>query len=239
MPLPYRPPLEEDETFNREGMGKHLRQMAAESNRYYVGKDIAERSPMAIPGLYIGQVLQDVAKLGYFHGPKPLKSLTQKLSALAYGEDDQFNDQTTPHPALDQYRALHEGVKRGANDRVSGGMIDYLAPRIAKFQNADPQQVRDHMLQERDWAVNAYQPSLSEMLQEFVGDSAKRRRAISDAAVLRQAGLTSPKQSTPSGNIWGLTHPVEAQKLLHQQLQLLSPGDTIPDPVKSNLRLSR
>lgn len=239
MPMPYRPPLEEDETFNRNGMGKNLRQMAAESNRYYVGKDIAERSPMAIPGLYIGQALQDIAKLGYFHGPKPLKNLTQKLSAMVYGEDEQFNDETTSRPELAQYRALNEGVKRGANDRISGEAIDYMAPRIAKYHNADPAQVREYLLQERDRAVNAYQPSLSERLQDFTGDSAKRDRAIADAAALQRAGLTSPKQLTPAGNVWGLTHPVEAQKLLHQQLQFLSPDESIPKPVKSNLRLSR
>lgn len=238
MPLPYRPPLEEDMTFDREGMGRKMLQMAAESNRYFVGSDIAKNSPEAVPGLYIGQALQDIAKLGYFHGPAPVRKLSQKLSALAFGPDEAFNDKTTSRPSLGQYKGLHEGVKRGLTQRVSDGVIDQLAPRIAKLQNAPVAQVKGYLQKERDYALDAYQPSLTERLQDFTQlMSGDLRQARTDQERLRQAGLTEPKEQTPSGNIWGLTHPVEARKLLVDQLKHLNPGAKVPEVVPSNLRL--
>ena len=238
MPVPYRPPMEQDEARNRSGFGGGLKQLAAEADRYYIGSDIARDAPQAIPGLYIGQALQDVAKLGYFHGPKPIKKLSQKLSALAFGPDEQFNDQTTSRPSLGQYRGLHEGVKHGFNEKLSTGMIDFMAPRLAKQQNANVEDVRQDLTKARDNGRYDYQLSLTERLQDFAkltgGDL---RQAKRDQASLKEAGLVSPKQMTPSGNIWGLTHPQEAQNLLVKQLKHLNPDAKIQTTVPSNLRL--
>lgn len=238
MPFPYRPPLEENETFNREGMGKNMVQMAAESNRYYVGNDIARNSPEAIPGLYIGQALQDVAKLGYFHGPKPIRNLSQKLSELVHGPDEAFNDKTTSRPSLKQYRGLNEGVKRGLDTRISDGLIKFLAPRVAQAQGVDVREVEREMVADRDYAMDSYQPTLTERLQDLIAVAGgDLRYAKSDQAALQKAGLVSPKEMTPSGNVWGLTHPVEARKLLVDRLKYLNPGQEIPTTVPSNLRL--
>ena len=238
MPVPYRPPLEENETFNREGMGKKMVQMAAESNRFYVGNDIARNSPEAIPGLYIGQALQDVAKLGYFHGPKPIRNLSQKLSELVYGPDEAFNDKTTSRPSLKQYKGLSEGVKRGLDTRISDGLIKFLAPRIAQAQGVDVRDVERRLVADSDQAMNSYQPTLTERLQDLIAlTGGDLRQAKRDQASLQKAGLMSPKEMTPSGNIWGLTHPVEARKLLVDQLKHLNPDQKIPAVVPSNLRL--
>jgi len=238
MPLPYRPPLEEDETFDRKGMGKRMVQMAAESNRFYVGNDIARNSPEAVPGLYIGQALQDIAKLGYFHGPKPVQKLSQKLSELVYGPDEAFNDKTTSRPSLGQYRGLHEGVKRGLDTRISDGLIKFMAPRIAQARGVDVRDVERMLVNDSDQAMNSYQPSLTERLQDLIASTGGNlRQARADQESLQQAGLVTPKQMTPSGNIWGLTHPVEARRLLVDQLKHLNPGQKVPAVVPSNLRL--
>ena len=89
-----------------------MQQQLSVDDRYYQGKGMTAESPLAALGALLGSVPYDAAKLAYFNGPKPVKQGLAKLTDTLFPGEG-FNDQTTSHPSLDQYRGLVSGMMDG------------------------------------------------------------------------------------------------------------------------------
>lgn len=90
-----------------------MQQRLALDDRYHQGRTM----PGSAVGAAIASVPYDLAKLAYFHGPKPVKQALGNLTErILPGEG--FNDRTTSRPDIRQYFALGSGAIQGVGDQL-------------------------------------------------------------------------------------------------------------------------
>jgi len=89
-----------------------MQQQLAVDDRYHQGVGMVQDSPVAALGALLGSVPYDAAKLAYFNGPKPVKRVLGDLTERLFPGEG-FNDKTTSHPDINQYRGMISGMLQG------------------------------------------------------------------------------------------------------------------------------
>jgi hypothetical protein len=90
-----------------------MQQRLALDDRFHQGRTM----PSGALGAAIGSVPYDLAKLAYFHGPKPVKEAMGSLSERVFPGEG-FNDRTTSRPDIRQYLALASGARQGVGEQL-------------------------------------------------------------------------------------------------------------------------
>jgi hypothetical protein len=90
-----------------------MQQRLALDDRFHQGRTMPSRAL----GAAIASVPYDLAKLAYFHGPKPVKEALGSLSEQVLPGEG-FNDRTTSRPDIRQYLALASGARQGVGEQL-------------------------------------------------------------------------------------------------------------------------
>ena len=89
-----------------------MQQSLAQDDRYWTGRGMAQDAPALGMLALAGSLPYDMAKLAYFHGPKPVRRALESLTAAMFPGEG-FNTRTTSRPSLAATLALMQGVADG------------------------------------------------------------------------------------------------------------------------------